>query len=256
MAQSELFTPRSFIAGRLSARRGEDAQLVTEAAGGVLGTEHLAVIYTRLLGDVWYLAAPATDLASHPDAASTLAAALPGAPGHEGDGAYTADLSTGLQAVVVKQGDKLHCFVGSPAMVLRFAALEGATATHACAGKGMVWQLPEAASLRRKARLQTSVTASGLLVAVLSAAVWLWAALDVSHQDALGQALQKEHLKAWASAVAALQPSVYPKALADLQKAVTQAGQENGALVEFDYRAGRATWTLNANGKVVSGASN
>jgi hypothetical protein len=95
-----------------------------------------------------------------------------------------------------------------------------------------------------------------LLVAVLSAAVWLWAALDVSHQDALREALQKEHLKAWTSAVAALEPAVYPKALADLQKAVTQAGQENAALVEFDYRAGRATWTLNANGRVVTGASN
>jgi hypothetical protein len=222
----------------------------------VLGTEHLAVIYTRLLGDVWYLAAPAADLASHPNAASALAAALPGAPGYEGDGAYTADLAAGLQAVVVKKSDKQHCFVGSPAMVQRFAALEGATSTHACVGKGVVWQMPVAASLRRKALLQNMVVASGLVVAALSAVVWLWAARDVSYQTELRDALQKEHLKAWTGAVAALEPSSYPKALADLQKAVTQAAQERGNLVEFDYREGRATWTLNANGRAVTGASN
>jgi hypothetical protein len=256
MAQAEIFTPRGFIAGCIPARRGADALLAMDAAGVLLGTEQLTVICTRTQGQVWYLAAPAADLASHPDASSLLAAALPGAPGHEGDGAYTADLANGLQAVVVKQGDKLHSFVGSPIMVQRFARLEGATVTHACAGKGVPWQLPAAASLRRKALLETVFTASGMVVAGLAALVWLWAAHDVSQQAALTQTLQDEHLKAWASAVDALQPAVYPKALADLQKAVTQAAQEKGALAEFDFRAGRATWSLNANGKAITGASN
>jgi hypothetical protein len=256
MAQPESWTPRSFIAGRVPARRGKDAQLAADGAAGVLGTENVAVIHVRAQGHVWYLAAPASDLASHPNAASVLAAALPGAPGHEGDGAYTTDLANGLQAVVVKQGDKLHSFVGNPAMVQRFAALEGATATHACTGAGVAWWLPVAASLRRMAHLQIGITATGLLVATLSAGVWLWAARDVSHQAELRDALHKEHQKAWTRAVAALDPPAYPKALADLQKAVNQAVQEKGALVEFDYHDGHATWTLNASGQVITGASN
>jgi hypothetical protein len=251
----QTFTPRTLISGHLKASRAKDVDAAALAAASVLGCDSVALVCTRAQGEVWYLACPATDLASHPDAATSLAAALPGAPDHDGDGAYLCDLAGALQAVVVKQGDNLHCFIGSPAQAQRFVTLEHATTTHTCAGKGLPWLVPAAARVKREARLTLAITVSGLLVAVIAAISWGWAARDVSHQTQLREDLQKEHLKAWTSAVASLEPPVYPKALADLQKAVAQAVQEKGALVEFDYHDGRATWTLNANGRVVSGAS-
>jgi len=108
-----------------------------EAAGAILGTENLALIWTRTQKDIWYLAAPAADLASHPNSLSALAAALPGASGHGGDGAYVCDLDHGLRAVVAKRDGALHSFVGTPAMVQRFAELEGAGEPQACTGSGM-----------------------------------------------------------------------------------------------------------------------
>ena len=252
----EIFTPRNFISGRVTAARGQALQAAAAAAATVLGTENIALIHTRNQDDVWYLAAPAADLASHPGEAIPLSAALPGAKNHKGDGAYVSDLVGGLQAVVVKQGDRLHSFVGTPAMVKRFAILEGATASHTCSGEGMPWQLPAEASKQRDARLKIALTASGLVLALLASGIWLWAARDVSHRTELRDALRQDHLKAWTTAVSMLEPPAYPKALADLQKAIAQAIKEKGVLVKFEHQNGRSNWTLNVNNRVVTGASN
>jgi hypothetical protein len=252
----ESFTPRNFISGHLQGPRKQAMDAAATAAAGILGTEHIALVCTWVKGDIWYLAAAAADLASHPDAACALGVALPGATGHEGDGAYVCELAGGLQAVVVKQGDALHSFVGTPAMAQRFAQQEAASSTHSCSGPGSPWQFPQAASLRREARMQTAITASGLMVAVLAALTWGWAAYGVSQQEALRTTLQAEHQQAWDSALALLTPPANPKALSDLQKAVAQAVQEKGVLLQFEYQGGHSTWTLNANNRVITGASN
>jgi hypothetical protein len=252
----ELFTPRNIISGRVKAARGQELQTAAAAAAAVLGTESIALVHSRSQDDVWYLATPTAELASHPASASPLSVALPGVKGHEGDGAYVSDLAGGLQAVVVKQGESLHSFVGTLAMAKRFATLEGATASHVCLGEGLPWQLPAQATQRRDALLKRALTASGLVVALLASGTWLWAARDVSHQTELRDALRQDHLKAWTTAVGMLEPPAYPKALADLQKAITQAIKEKGVLVKFEHQDGRSNWTLNVNNRVVTGASN
>ena len=252
----ELFTPRNFISGRVKAARGQELQTAAAAAAAVLGTESIALIHSSSQDEVWYLATPAADIASHPGGVTPLSAALPGAKDHEGEGAYVSDLAGGLQAVVVKHGDKLHSFVGTPVMAQRFATLEGAKATHVCSGKGMAWQLPAEATKQRDALLKLALTISGLVVALLACGTWLWAARDVSHQIELRDALRQDHLTAWTTAVKMLEPSGYPKALADLQKAIAQAIKEKGVLVKFEHQDGRSIWILNANSRVISGASN
>ena len=250
------FTPRSLISGHVKAAPGRELASAAAAAAAVLGTENIALIHSRTQNDIWYLAAPAADLASHPTSTTPLAAALPGAKDHEGDGAYVSDLAAGLQAIIVKQGEHLHSFVGTPAMVKRFAALEGANTSHTCAGQGMPWQLPAGATQRREARLTTALTASGLLLAVLAAGAWLGAARDASHPIEWRDALRQDQLKVWAAAVGTLESQVYPKALADLQKAIHQASREKGVLVKFEHQDGRSVWTLNIDNRLVTGVSN
>jgi hypothetical protein len=252
----ESFTPRNFISGHLQGKRNQALEAAATAAAGILGTENVALVCTWAKGDIWYLAAAADDLASHPDALCALGVALPGSSGHEGDGAYQCELAGGLQALVVKRGDALHSFVGTPAMAQRFAQQEAASTTHHCTGPGSPWQFPQAASQRRQARLQVAITASGVAVAVLAALTWGWAAYGVSQQEVLRATLLAEHQQAWDSALTLLTPQSNPKALADLQKAVAQAVQEKGALLQFEYQGGRSSWTLNANNRVITGASN
>jgi len=251
----ESFTPRSLISGRVEAKRGREREAAFHAAAEVLGTERIALIHSSHKGVVWYLAAPAADLASHPNCATPLAAALPGARGHEGDGAYTTSLSGLLHAVIVKNGPNLHSFVGSADMMKRFIALEEAKATHSCAGAGMLWQSASELLERREVRLGAVITGSGLLVALLAAGVWLWAAYGVSRLDELRENLHKDQLTAWATAVSSFQPQGYPKALLNLQKAVEQAAREKGVLVQFEHKDDRATWTLDVNRRIVTGVS-
>lgn len=251
----ELFTPRTLISGRVKAARGREKQAVFAAAAALLGSEQIALVYTRTQGDVCYLAVPAADLASHPGCATPLAIALPGAAGHLGEGAYVADLAGGLQAVVVVQGKTLHSFVGTPAMAKRFIMLEGAKETHAAVDQGLAWQFAFDVIEQRQARLHTAITATGLLVAVLGAGAWLWAASQASHQEELRQALNKEQLSAWNNALRSLEAPPYPKALSKLQQAVEQAGKGKGTLVQFEYKEGRAAWTLNINNKPVTGGA-
>jgi hypothetical protein len=252
----ESFTPRNLIAGHLKGPRKNAMDAAVAAVAGILGTESVALICSWDRGDIWYLAASAADMASHPDAYCALGLALPGTKGHEGDGAYQCDLAGGLCAMVVKNGESLHSFVGTAAMAKRFAQQEGATTTHTCAGSGSPWQFPLAAGIRREARLTTGITVAGIVVAVLAALTWGWAAYGVSRQEALRATLQAEHQQAWNNALPLLAPPANPKALTDLQKAVAQAVQEKGVLLQFEHHDGNSTWTLNANGRVIAGASN
>lgn len=252
----EFFTPRTLISGRVKAKRGREQEAVLSAAAAILGTERIALVHSRHQDDVWYLAAPAADLASHPQCATPLAAALPGAGGHAGEGAYTTELAADLQAVVVKNGDNLHCFVGTPAMASRFIALEGAQATHPATGSPLPWRFAPEVGGRREARLNAAMTLSGLLVAGLAAGAWLWAAHTRSQQDELRAKLRNDHLAAWNTALRSLEPPPYPKALANLQKAVEQAIRDKGTLVQFEHKDGRAVWTLNVNYRTVTGGAN
>lgn len=251
----ESFTPRTLISGRVDTTRGRELETVFAAAATVLGTERIVLVHSRLRGEVWYLAAPAADMASHPAGATPLSAALPGALDHEGDGAYTTPLAGGLQAVVVKKDRDFHCFVGTPRMVSRFIALEGAKAIHPCSGEGMPWRFAAEVIGRREARLHAVISIAGLVVAVLAAGAWLWAAHRMSHQEELRDELRKARTSAWNDAVRSLEPQAYPKALANLQQAVEQAIKEKGGLVQFEHKDGRATWTLDVNRRIVTGAS-
>jgi hypothetical protein len=252
----ESHTPRSLIAGRIVAARGRDLDAATAAAAAILGTDQLAVIHSRVKGDIWYLAAPAVDLASHPNSASPLAAALPGMAQHEGDGAYTLDLGPGLQAVVVKKGPALHSFVGSAALVSRFIELEDVKAVHACNGAGKPWLTSAGLAARREALLNTAVTASGLVVAIIAAMAWLFAARGANQVEGLRADLHAGHIAAWTTALRSVESPAYPPALANLNRAVEQSIKERGSLVQFEHKDGRATWTLNVNSRIVAGGAN
>lgn len=258
MKSLPLYTPRSVIAGCIKtsgSRSGAQQALetVVDAAIAVLGTTEIAIIHTQNGGKLWYLAAPAADLASHLNTASALAMALPGSSGHEGDGAYLLDLADGLQAVIVRKHEILHSFVGKPALVSRFIELEGAKKVHPCKTGGMVWQFPADIAARKETRLHQFLTISGTLVAASAATVWLWAADGAMQQQALRAALAQENLLNWQTTMQSISPAGYPKAMVNLQKAVDQAIREKGVLLQFEHENGRASWTLNVNQRLVKG---
>ena len=252
----DLFTPRSVIAGRLTGSQGRAQASALQGAAAVLGTEQVAIIYASEKDVVWYLAAPASDLASHLPSASALAAALPHSAGHQGDGAYVVELEAGLQAVVVKQADKFQSFVGTPAMVQRFVVMEGAGSTHLCAGAGMPWTLPAEPTGGRLGRVLAWLTWAGLLVAMVSIGVWLWAAAQGSAYQQESDDMHLVQRVATKSVLQSLAPPSYPKALTNLQRAVEQGARQGGNLIQFEHKDGHSSWSLNVNNQVVTGSAN
>lgn len=252
----EQFTPRTLIAGRLTGSKGRALSTAVGAAAAILGTPQVAIICSSENDVVWYLAAPASDLASHMTSACALAAALPQTADHKGDGAYVMDLEGGLQVVVVKRADTFQSFVGSPAMVQRFVAMEGASTTYECTGSGMPWTLPAAPAGGGSGRLTTAVTAAGLLVGLLGAGVWMWAAAQVSAYQQEAEDLQLVRRVALQSAVKSLTSDAYPAAITNLQHAVDQCAVEGTTLVGFEHKNGHSTWSIKLNNQIVNRSAN
>lgn len=251
----ESYTPRSFISGYLPAVRGNAREAVSHAAASLLGVDQVAIVYTSANGSFWYLAAPAADLASHPGATTALAAALPGNPQHEGEGAYTLDLNGGLQAVVVRQNDRLHCYVGTSAMVNRFIALENAKAVHPCTDAGQAWEFSAALSSLRNFRLSLGLTISGIIVASIASAAWLWASFAERDLDEARARFEQQNKTLFQAALGRDRTS-YPKALEHLQRAIEQAIKEKGVLQQFEDKDGHASWTLKVDQRTVAGSAN
>lgn len=118
----QVYTPREFVSGFISPPRGANPlEAAWHAAAVALETERIRVVQHEADGGIYFLAADAGDFVNHPNAMTPLSSAMPGAAGHKGDGAYFADLGSGVVAVVVKKELSLRCYVGERSEAIRFA---------------------------------------------------------------------------------------------------------------------------------------
>lgn len=89
----------------------DPARTVLLIAEDLLGTQQVHLTTAVGDGTVYYLAVPSKALASHAEFACPLAAALPGHPGHAGDGAYVHWMQSHA-AAVLRRGTELNLLVG------------------------------------------------------------------------------------------------------------------------------------------------
>lgn len=119
---AQIYTPKEFVSGFVAPPRGvQRLEAAWHAAAVALETERVRVVQHEADDGIYFLAAAAGDFVSHPNARTPLAAALPGAPGHKGDGAYFVDLGSGIVGVVVKGPQSLKCYVGERGEATQFA---------------------------------------------------------------------------------------------------------------------------------------
>lgn len=78
-----------------------------------LHTDRAHVLVAEHEGVCFFLAVPSVSLAGHPAFATPLACALPGHPGHRGDGAYLLSLGT-HEVTVLRRGDRFSLRCGYP----------------------------------------------------------------------------------------------------------------------------------------------
>lgn len=95
------------IAGALPRAKTKPEQAIPLMAGAALHTPRIHFVSAMDADTVYYLAMPSRNLASAPGFQTPLAAAFPGHPNHQGDGAYLLELGP-HSAVVIKQGPSLR----------------------------------------------------------------------------------------------------------------------------------------------------
>jgi hypothetical protein len=169
-------TPRGFVVGSL-ASAAPHHDLVYHAAAEACDTEHVHMVWTQARDRLWYIAAPSSSFSTSPTPVAPLAAALPGHPEHQGDGAYTATIGAEVAVVIVRNTDdptqaEILSFIGEPEQVASFihahtpaGTLPLVTDTFA----GAPWQGYRIADERRLGSLayltgKTGWMASGLTV--------------------------------------------------------------------------------------------
>jgi len=118
----EDFVPTSIVAGSLHLGRYADPiQVAYNAASLALDTERICLITSTSEGKIFYLAGAAADFASHGNATTSLAAALPNSPGYLGEGIYFYPIEkSDLTVCVVSARNSLDCFVGKSQEVERY----------------------------------------------------------------------------------------------------------------------------------------
>ncbi len=111
----ERFVPRSVIAGRVPAAKGYPRhESVVADAAKCLDNEALQLTFVEVNGEFFYIASRASDFTGTKGRlANPLAVALPGVPGHQGDGLYVANRATsGMCTAVLVKGGQMEGFAG------------------------------------------------------------------------------------------------------------------------------------------------
>ena len=116
------YTPKNTIAAFIELPAGVNpSEAIWHTSSVALDTEQICFIYSLADDGVYFVAAPAISFLKHPVSTTPLAAALPGNPGHQGDGAYITPIGSNLFAVTIKGADSLSCYIGDKASVVQFA---------------------------------------------------------------------------------------------------------------------------------------
>lgn len=242
------FTPQMFVAAAVPFGKQPPEEVAYHSAAAGLDDENLQMVFSVHQGYVYFIAARAQDFLAHPAAATPLAAALPGMPGHHGDGAYICELEHGLYGVLIKQDESLKSLVANEADALAFAVALDATvhrlerSEHARPWRGYRTALLDKARAAAK---------GGIWVGSLTAAVLLGLLVILSvvqarqkHEgdqlkDELRQSLQQVSATYRSSSV---EPVM--NLLGDIQKVSSVALQGNGRIVLYQMENGHTAYEL------------
>lgn len=232
------YTPREFVSGFIEPPRGvKPLEAAWHAAAVALETERVRLVQREADGGLYFLAANSGDFVSHPNAVTPLAAAIPGSPWHQGDGAYFSDLGSGLVAVVVKAPKSLKCYVGGRDEALLFAQGHAAHWPQ----EGAPWVGFRQYESRQARRLAHWAIVSGMALAAAFIAVTVLAAATAAtlthRKDAAIERVRAEQQRT-AGQLGARPQDAYAE-YRKLSGAVVTLG---GRLIRFESAQGVSSW--------------
>lgn len=159
-----------FVAGAIPRAKKDPAAAIPLVAGAALQSNKIHSIHSEADGFVYYIAVSSHALASEPGFRTPLAAALPGHPEHQGDGAYQLDLGA-YSAVVIKNGSSMRYLFNTSDAIDSALELEDCRVFNV--NQAYPWVFESHMSLSQQAgqRVGTSVLRLASVWAVLFAAI-------------------------------------------------------------------------------------
>jgi hypothetical protein len=239
------FTPVKFVAGCVNTTRNA-RESAWHAAVGALDTEAVKLIVSEHKGKTWYVAAPSCDFASYPDAGSSLASALPGAPGHQGAGAYIG-LIAGRQtgAIIIPAEGPPMSFAGEREEAEEFARIHGASIYEA--SEVSPWEGYEEALARESRRLSRVAMNVGVAAAIPIFAIWIALGAASGWSNARIDKLQGDIDHNVMSMVAAVNANMDSPARASLQEIQALAAKvlaAKGVIPIYQIKNGQTSWEM------------
>lgn len=236
----------SMIAGSVPAHAGDVEQSAAYVAADALdaGAVHYHFFHSKGASRAYYFAVPSKALASFPAARTPLTAAIPGSPGHMGEGAYFIS-ADGLAAVALMQHGDLRLMVNSQDIIQRHLAEIGAPVYNVEAFEG--GQLSSSRSRGRGSAEKLSSVVSKLSIFALGIGVFAWFGLTMANGYVQGTVEDSYRARAQALAAVAEEMNFHSplfQQVSKLHSLGTLALQSKGYIERYEYRSGVTSYEL------------
>lgn len=236
----------AMIAGSVPAHTGDVEQSAAYVATDALDTSAVHYHFFHAKGDprAYYFAVPSKALSSFPNARTPLTAAIPGAPGHLGEGAYVVS-ADGLSAAALLQNGELRLLVNSQDVIQRHLAELGVPVHEVESLEG--GQLTSSRSRGRGAAERLSSVVSKLSIFALGVAVFGWFGLTMANGYVQGKVEDSYRARSQALATVAQQmnfSSPLSQQVSKLHSLGSLALRSGGYIEKFEYRAGATSYEL------------
>lgn len=240
------FTPINFIAGCIPTTRNA-REAAWHAAVGALDTEAVKLIVTEYKNKTWYLAAPAVAFASYDGAGSSLSAALPGTPGHQGDGAYIAQIADRQVGVVIVSAGTVKSFVGDRDEAEEFARQHGAASIDMALSTPMQWEGYGEALVRESRTIAKLAMNIGALTAISIFALWIGFGAATGWSNARIDKTQADldrNISVMVATVNANLDNPVRKSLQEIQALSANVLSAKGVIPIYQVKAGQTYWEM------------
>ncbi|MGE0252243.1 MAG: hypothetical protein AB7G80_06315 [Dongiaceae bacterium] len=246
MRYLDIFTPDSVIAASVPFASEDPREVAYNNAAYALDRDDVHMLYAVEGKKVFYIAASSEDFASHLNAVTPLAAALPGNKGHQGDGAYIAISESGY-AVVIKKGEELLSYVGDRQSVDAFIASHNVPTFSANDAGALPWEGYRLGALKRADRIARLTIIVGFVLAMVSFGVWMGLRMWRGDVENKLQEARDEARRNVSGAVEQLSKFTSQPVLDDikeLQRIIALSANAGGIVNYFKIESGQRSWQV------------
>lgn len=233
------------IAGVLPSYGKKTTQAVMYAAVNALSNDRVHVVLSEHDGSVFYLAVPSSCLASVPDFAPGITAALPTHPYHNGDGAYV-EYHDEFAVAALKQGSALRIVCNGHEAVRALIDDEGLFVFDVTDAAGKGWRFDSPASRSHRVGTQLNASLTKLSFAWLLLVTVAYGVVNASAYEPTDRGettnTRQEQINALVERLEFSSPAA--RDLDRLNRIAAVAIESRGYITSYESKKGEETFTL------------